>query len=233
MNKLVCKLKNVDDLNMQSLQKRIDNGYRFVVYQYSISLIAGNIFTVSPAYLLKKEDTKKHTLKYNLLSSILGWWSLNGVTNTLKSLKTNSRGGIDVTEDIILNLNRDSLLSKKVKIKELHTIFRKPDKSTIKDFVKSIDKTKSINIDQNIYLGRYLNTESFSYFIAFDTISETNKKELMTSLRKVFYKHVHIEILKINPKDEITQKLTQQGFKLHTTKQKSEFIKVIAVLEQL
>ena len=42
-----CKIVTV--LDIQSLQRRIENGDRFIVYQYSISLIVGNIFTASPA----------------------------------------------------------------------------------------------------------------------------------------------------------------------------------------
>lgn len=45
MNKKICKLKNVDNLSIQSLQRRINDGHRFIVYQYSISLLIGNIFT--------------------------------------------------------------------------------------------------------------------------------------------------------------------------------------------
>lgn len=153
MNKLVCKLKNVENLTIQSLRRRIDDGYRFIVYQYSISLIVGNIFTVSSAYLLKKEDQKTHTLKYNLLSFIFGWWSLDGVTNTLKSLKTNSKGGLDVTKDIMLNLDHTSLKARKVKIEELYTIFKHPSKAILKDFIKSINNVIGLNTDQNIYLG--------------------------------------------------------------------------------
>ena len=105
---MTCRLRNIDDLSIQSLERRVDNGYRFIVYSYSVSLLF-NISYVSPAYLLRKEDVKKHTLKYNTLSSILGWWSLQGIPNTINSLKTNMKGGIDVTEDIMINLNQDSL----------------------------------------------------------------------------------------------------------------------------
>ncbi|WP_299834778.1 hypothetical protein [uncultured Tenacibaculum sp.] len=214
MNKLTCKLKNVDNLDIQSLQRRIENGHRFIVYQYSISLIVGNIFTASPAYLLKKEDQKKHTFKYSLLSFIFGWWSLDGVTNTLKSLKTNSKGGLDVTEDIMLNLDNISLKARKVKIEELYTIFKQPSKAILKDFTKSINNIIGLNTDQNIYLGQYLNTEGSSYFITFENISETSQEDLMKELRKIFYDHVHIDISEINDQDEVTNKLIEQGIKL-------------------
>lgn len=209
---MVYRLKNIDELKIEDLKKSINRGYRFITYPYSISLIVGNLNLFSPVYFLNKEETKKHTLKYNLISSILGWWSIpNGPTNTINSIKTNIRGGVDVTDDIMLNLTEDSLKSKKVKIEYIYTIFKKPEKSTEKDFIKSIKKTRGIITNQNIYLGRYINTEGFYYLLGFDNISESSKQELLTHLRKIFHNHVHIEIIKINPNDDVHQRLTEMG----------------------
>ncbi len=215
---MISKLRNTENLSLQNLQRRINSGeYRFIAYPYSISLLAGNIYMVSPAYLLKKEDIKKHTLKYNFISFIFGWWSIpNGPTNTLNSIKTNRKGGIDVTEDIMLNLTEeDSLRSKKVKIEVLYTLFKHPSKSDIKDFIKSIKKTKSLNLNQKIYLGRYLDTKEVHYFIRFENISNVSKDDLLKNLRKIYYDHIQIEVGQTDKKDELDQKIITQGIKLN------------------
>ena len=145
---------------------------------------------------------------------VFGWWSIPfGPTNTINSIKTNLKGGIDITEDIMLNLTSKSLESKKLRVEELYTIFSPVHKSTRKDFLKAIDKTKGI-YNQNIYLGKYLNTEETCYFIGFESIMEESCDELNKTLRKIFSDHVLIEILEIDSENDIHTRLISQGEKL-------------------
>lgn len=212
---MVTRLKNIEGLNLQSLQRRIDNGYRFIVYQYSISLIFGNVHLASPAYLLKEDEFKKQGKIYTFISLIFGWWSIpDGPSNTLESIKTNIKGGVDVTKDILHNLTKDSLNLKKVKIEQVYTIFKSPQKSIVKNFIKSINKTEGLAKSQKIYLGRFINTNASSYFILFEKISELEISELLKHLREIYYEHVEIEILELNKEDEIHQRLIEQGIEI-------------------
>ena len=90
---MVHRLKNIEGHSIEGLKTRVDKKtHRFITYPYSISLIIGNINLFSPVYFLESENTKKHTLKYNLISFFLGWWSIPfGPSNTLKSIKTNTK----------------------------------------------------------------------------------------------------------------------------------------------
>lgn len=211
---MTCRLRNIEGLSIQSIESRVDNGYRFVVYSYSVSLILANISHISPAYFLKEEEVKKHTLKYNMLSSILGWWSLQGIPNTLKSLKTNMKGGLDVTEDIMLNLDKEDLKNRKVKIEKLYTVFTSPNKSVINNVIKIIKKTEGLNFNQGIYIGKFLESDGSSYFITFEEITDTSKVELLKNLKKWFSSHVELNISQIDVSDELNQKLIEQGQKL-------------------
>ncbi|MGB1042698.1 MAG: hypothetical protein ACPGU6_04835 [Tenacibaculum sp.] len=213
---MVYRLKNIEGHNIEDLKNKIDKKtHRFITYPYSISLIIGNINLFSPVYFLESKNTKKHTLKYNLISFFLGWWSIPfGPSNTIKSIKTNTKGGVDVTEDIMLNINNSSLESKKVKIEEIYSFFKHPQKSTEKDFIKSIKKTQSLVSSKEIYIGQYTNTNEFSYTIGFEEISNESKDELMLNLRKYFYKHVNIEIIQIDKENQFDQRLIELGKKI-------------------
>ncbi len=153
-----------------------------------------------------------------MLSSILGWWSLQGIPNTLKSLKTNMKGGLDVTDDIMFNIDIEGLKKRKVKIEELYTVFTKPDKSVIKNVIKIINKTEGLNSNQDIYIGKFLESEGSSYFITFKEISDTMKQELMKNLKKWFSSHVELNISQIDERDEFNQKIIKQGQKLITVR---------------
>ncbi|CAM1356633.1 hypothetical protein [Tenacibaculum halocynthiae] len=208
-------LRNIENLSKDNVQERINKGYRFIIYPYCISLVISNINAVSPAFFLSpKDDRKKQGFIYNVISLIFGWWSIPyGPSDTINSVKTNLKGGIDITDDVMINLTNDSLNSKKLKIEQLFTIFSSVQKSTKKNFLKAIDKTNGIN-NQDIYIGKYINTEATYYFLAFESISDEVVEKLKKNLRKIFYDHVLIEIMEIDKEDEIHLKLMNQGEKL-------------------
>ncbi|CAL2102538.1 conserved protein of unknown function [Tenacibaculum sp. 190130A14a] len=214
---MIYRLKNIEGYNVDEIKNKASNKtHKFITYQYSISLIVGNIHVCSPVYFLKSNEVKKHTLRYNFISILFGWWSIPyGPSNTITSIKTNSNGGIDVTNDVILNLSEQSLDSKKVKIEQIYSYFKHPKKSTEKDFIKSLRQTKGLVSNQNIYLGQYTNTDDFSYTIGFENISIDSQKDLIKNLRKYFYEHVHIEVIQIDKENEFDQRLIELGKRLN------------------
>ncbi|MGB1042723.1 MAG: hypothetical protein ACPGU6_04960 [Tenacibaculum sp.] len=212
---MVYRLRNIQNNTIEDLKRKTINDYKFITYQYSISLIIGNIHLFSPVYLLEKDETKKHAFKYNLISFIFGWWSVPyGPTNTIVSIKNNLKGGVDVTKDIMVNLDEKSLENKKVKIETIYSIFKHAKKDIENDFIKSIKKTSGIISNQDIYLAQYTNTNSSYYVIGFEKIPETSINELTKNLRKIFYSHVQIDIFELNKNDELDLKLTELGKKI-------------------
>lgn len=209
------RLRNTENESVNTIQNKITKGYRFIVYPFCISLILFSIHVISPAYFVGPSDyRKKQARRYNLLSLIFGWWSIPfGPSKTINSIKTNLKGGVDITEDIMLNLTEDSLKYKKLKVVELYTLFSPATKSTKRDFLDIIRKTKGV-LDKEIYLARYINTEGFFYVLGFDSISEETKKELINNIRKVFHEHVHIEIWEIDKDEDVHLKLISQGEKI-------------------
>jgi NhaP-type Na+/H+ or K+/H+ antiporter len=95
-----------DQISLDQLQKQVEKGGTFVMYQYCISiLLVLSLRRFSPAYFIPANESKsKYKAKYNRLSSIFGWWGIpRGIVYTLSSYKINRNGGIDVTEDILYN----------------------------------------------------------------------------------------------------------------------------------
>lgn len=84
---------------IEQLQKKS----KYVFYQYYISMLVLGFLQVSDIQELKAHQSPfLRGLKYNLITFLLGWWSLPfGPVYTLLVLIRNFRGGADVTEKVI------------------------------------------------------------------------------------------------------------------------------------
>ncbi len=64
------------DLTLEVLKKQIENGSRFVVFQYCISF-ALTFRRFSPAILIaRNESIEPYQSKYNVLTVLFGWWGI-------------------------------------------------------------------------------------------------------------------------------------------------------------
>ena len=97
------KIKNIDGLSAQDLQHEADRGAKFVYYAYTISLLVVTFKKTSDVYLIRKgESTKSKGNPFTILSLLFGWWGIPfGPTYTLQSIRTNLKGGKDVTDEVM------------------------------------------------------------------------------------------------------------------------------------
>jgi hypothetical protein len=97
------RIKNIDGLSAEDLQREVKEGGRFVFYPYTISLIVVTFKRTSGVYLVRGNEHKLgKALPFTLLSALLGWWAIPfGPKYTLESLVTNLKGGKDVTEEVM------------------------------------------------------------------------------------------------------------------------------------
>jgi hypothetical protein len=209
-----------DGLTMAELKDCIKNGGRFVAYSYCISILfAVTLRRFSKAYLiLKDEHAAKYKSRYNVLSFIFGWWAIPwGIIRTIQCAKINNSGGVDVTDDILLNINEESLLKGEVELIVISTVFIVPDASQIRFLKKAIDKklSPSILIEQ-LFFACYTNVEKYEepYFvIGFKT--KNDFEEALVELRKAVYsqflKHVRFEFMNLVENEPLTAKLQEQG----------------------
>jgi hypothetical protein len=80
------------------LRWELERGTRFVVFQFAIAVVHLTFLGTSRVYKLAP-DEQRHPrgLRYSAFSSLFGWWSLTGPFFTVAAIRTNLRGGIDLT----------------------------------------------------------------------------------------------------------------------------------------
>ncbi len=96
------KIKNVNGFSSEDLQKEADKGAKFVYYVYSISLLLITLRRSSGIYMIKPgESAARKGFPYTLLTFLFGWWAIPfGPKNSLQDIRTNMKGGKDVTDEI-------------------------------------------------------------------------------------------------------------------------------------
>ncbi len=220
---MTYRIVTPDGLTLTELKVHIQNGARFVVYRYCISILfAVTLTRFSRAYLILKEEyPTKYKSRYNKLNFIFGWWGIPwGPIRTLECAKLNNRGGIDVTDDILLNINEESLRTKEVEIVLISTVFAAPEAAQVRSLKKAIDRklSSSILIDQLIF-AYYTNVEGYEepYFVVgFKTKNDFEEAlvELRNAIYTQFLKHVRFEFINLKENSELTEKLQKQGQKI-------------------
>ena len=214
--KLVIK----DNFSLDELRNEIQNGGRFIVFPFCISLIfAVTLKRFSSAIFFKNgESILKFKSKYNLISYIFGWWCIPwGPIQTITNIRINNSGGMDITDDILLNITEQALEAKEIDLKFTNLLFDKPSKSEIKAFKKAIFNKfeENYKIDKAV-VGKFINEEynnGTHYIIGlsiegeFEKYSDPLKKALLTQ----FFKHVQIDLLDLSIDSVEAKLLLEQG----------------------
>lgn len=223
-----------EHLTYEGLKQEIAQGGKFIVYSYCISLLfAVTLRRISPAYLVPASGPGKQIKKkYNRYNYLFGWWQIpTGLPTTIRNIKINNRGGLDVTEDIMLNITEAAFREKEVALLATNLLFDLPEKPDIKALQKVLHKHINPELQlEELYFGNYINVPEGEdpYFVigihsrqAFDTVKEGLDK----AIRKEFYKRVYFEYINLDPNAEeaivdfndhkaLAPFLVQQGVKL-------------------
>jgi hypothetical protein len=90
-------------MSNEAIRVELDRGARFVIYQYCISVVFMTFKRPSDIHFVRAgEGAVGKGLKFTLLSVVAGWWGIPwGPIYTIQSIWTNSRGGRDVTQQIV------------------------------------------------------------------------------------------------------------------------------------
>jgi hypothetical protein len=140
---IIYRLQLPQDLSLDALKKKVEQGSRFIVLPYCISvLFAITLRRFSPAILIHHdEELEVYQRKYKLITWLLGWWGFPwGPVYSLRYLKVIKSGGIDVTEEVILNIDEASLQKGEVVLKITNQLFCKPYKWDTKSFRIAFEK---------------------------------------------------------------------------------------------
>ena len=96
------KIKNTNGLSPGDLLQLVSKGARFVHFSYTLSLIVYTFRDVSGVYLVRADEkVLSKSMRFNLISLLFGWWGIPwGPRYTWQALRSNLRGGKDVTDEI-------------------------------------------------------------------------------------------------------------------------------------
>lgn len=81
-----------------------------MVFQYCVSVLVRTYKRPSKIYLLKPDDNAfLKGFPFSVISLLLGWWGFPyGPVWTIETIVTNSRGGKNITGEIVTSLNATS-----------------------------------------------------------------------------------------------------------------------------
>ena len=116
------KIKNINGLSAENLQEETNKGGKFVYFPFTISLIVITFKRTSGVYLVKKnEKAIIKGLPFTLLSLLFGWWAFPfGPKHTIENIRTNLRGGKDVTDEVMATVAGHVLFRQVEKEKIFH-----------------------------------------------------------------------------------------------------------------
>lgn len=100
----MTKIFGLEDIKSDGeLQQELQQGGKFVIYQYCISLLVITFKRSSNVYFIRHdENAVVKGLAFTLLSLLLGWWGIPwGPIYTIQSIWVNFGGGRDVTKEIM------------------------------------------------------------------------------------------------------------------------------------
>jgi hypothetical protein len=101
------KIKNIDGLTASDLQQQVSDGGRFVYFAYTISLIIVTFRDTSGVYLIRSdENSVGKSFLFTIVSFLIGWWGIPwGPKYTMQAIRTNLKGGKDVTDEVMDVIN--------------------------------------------------------------------------------------------------------------------------------
>ena len=88
------------------LQQELQQGGKFVIYPYCISILILTFKRSSNIYLIRHEENAIiKGLPFTLLTLVLGWWGIPwGPIYTIQSIWANFQGGRDVTKEVLASM---------------------------------------------------------------------------------------------------------------------------------
>ena len=97
------RIKNIHGLTARDLQREAEEGGRFIYYPFTVSFVILTFKRTSGVYLVRSGDRKwSKAYPFILLSLFFGWWGIPfGPKYTIESIRTNLKGGKDVTEEVM------------------------------------------------------------------------------------------------------------------------------------
>ena len=105
----MAQIKNIEGMTSDEINRELERGGKFVIFQYCISILVMTFKRGSNVYFIRAgESTVKYSIGYTILTFLLGWWGIPwGPVYTIGSIFTNLRGGKDITDEVLNAFNQE------------------------------------------------------------------------------------------------------------------------------
>ena len=115
------KIKNINGLSSDALERKVAEGGRFVYFGFSISLVVVTLKRTSGVYLVHaSENAVTKGIPFTILSFLFGWWGIPyGPKYTIQSISSNLAGGKDVTDEVMSTIAGYKLF-RETQLKQAH-----------------------------------------------------------------------------------------------------------------
>jgi hypothetical protein len=99
----MAEIVGLDGLSDQEFALELQNGAKFVMYSYCVSVIILSFKQPSPIFFVRSHESRfVKGLPYTLMSLVVGWWGIPfGLIYTIWCICSNSAGGVDVTAEVL------------------------------------------------------------------------------------------------------------------------------------
>ena len=103
---MATEIKNIEGLTVPQIQSMVNQGGKFVIFPYTISLLVVTLQRNSDVYFIPPgESSTKHSMGFVLLNLVMGWWGFPwGPIYTIGAIYHQMSGGKDVTQDVLPHL---------------------------------------------------------------------------------------------------------------------------------
>jgi hypothetical protein len=100
------EIKNIEGLTVSDIRCMVDQGGKFVIFPYTVSIVIATFKRSSSIYFIRPDESAfKHSYKHILVNSTLGWWGIPwGPIYTIGSLYHQLNGGKDITDEVLGHL---------------------------------------------------------------------------------------------------------------------------------
>ena len=107
------KILGIEGMTTREINEEINNGAKFVIYRYCISIIVLTFKRKSDIYFVKAGQNRVFKgLQWTLITFFFGWWGIPwGPIYSVQSLAANLGGGTDVTQEIRKSMDIHDLVS--------------------------------------------------------------------------------------------------------------------------
>ncbi len=103
----MAQIKNIDGLSVDEINMELDNGAKFVVFQYCFSIVLMTFKQGTSIYFVRAgESTAKYSFGPSIVTFIFGWWGIPwGPIYSVGALYSNMTGGKDITAEVLESMN--------------------------------------------------------------------------------------------------------------------------------